>query len=523
MLSRVREMIGDSGWFDVSRSWWVSSYGSLRGFFAHSLLRRPRQLNTTINFDLSRRLYRNESAAHRWGAGFVRPIIDRVVEYVGLPTVSGLDGADEALLNECIRDYWASSLQHAMRDAARDSEAVVRFYQPRIDNKLFTQQDREHGCIEVIPPEMVEILYDPVDKDFILQVIVHHEIEIDERSIEEELAGEPPRLVVHQVDETITPQQYKFFDRSTGTLLDTWTTRNVYGFVPLWKIYNEYSADLGGGQSDLEPVLPFIEAFHDVLDQTLTAHRQHSIPKTKFNVKSVDQFIANNWPQLIDPETGKLRQNATINWEGHEIFFFGPEEDGGFIEAESVLGDSKSLLDFLIDCIAVASETPRWALLASSKEAASNAEVEPFKKKIERKRHNFSKLFVMTCKMALAANNKTPVTVRLNWPPVVLDDLITKGQALQQLILAYDVAAAHGWLADLTIVKMLAEIFPQMNAPEIEMLLAADNKEIAAAPAPASDTQAIPPPAPSTDKNGGGSKKDAQRAVALATTTPSRS
>lgn len=480
---------------------------------------------TTINYDLARSLYRNEEHRLRYGGGFVRPIIDLPVEFMGLPTVTGQDGNSEALLNECIHDYWAPVLQQAIRDAIRDSKAVVRFYRQRIDNPLFTAADRDHGCVEVVPPESVELTYDPVDKSLVLQAVVTHEIEVDERTDQEILQRKPPKQRTHTVIETVTRGSYDFFDQTTGEPLTTWSVVNVDGFVPFWQVYNEYAADLGGGQSDIEACLAFIEAFHDVLDQALTAHRQHSIPKTKINVKNVEAFIANNWPDAVDTETGKLIDGARLSWEGHEIFLFGPDEDGGFIEAKSVLGDSKTLLDFLIDCICISSETPRWALLANDAATGASASVEPFKKKIERKRTQFRELFVMLCKMALASANKVPETVSLHWQPVLLEDLVAHGQAIQQLIMAYDVAASHGWVADITIVKKLAAIIPEMNAPEVEMKLALDNKEVAAPAAPASSTQALPPPAPAANGNGSGSRAAAAGVVknALATTAPSRS
>ena len=518
--TRVREMVGWQ-WVDVSRSaFWTYGRSMLRSAWAGAnFFRRPSADGTVIDYELARALYRNGDHHYRYGAGFVRPIIDIVVDMVGLPTISGEDGNDEAFLNECVRDYWAPTLQQAMRDAMRDSKTVIRFYQPRIDNPLFVEADREHGGFEVVPPESITISFHPADKNLVTQAVVLHNVQIDERSDEQRLAGEPPVMREHEIVETITPQLFTYYDKANGAVLTSWRAVNNWGFVPVWPIWNEYAADLGGGQSDIEAVMPFIKAFHDVLDQSLAAHEYHSIPKVKFNVKDVANFIANNWPEVVDSDTGKVINGAKIEWRGTEILFFAPEEDAGFIEATSVLGDSKVLLDFLIDCICIASETPRWALLSNDAANANTASMEPFKKKIERKRVQFTELFVMASKMALAANGKLPVTVRLNWAPPLLSDLVSKGQAIQQLILGWDVATAHGWMADSSVVKLLCAIFPEMNAPDVEMALAKANLPAVAPPAPPSATQAIQPPAPST--NGTGSPTQAQQAIA--TTAASRS
>lgn len=528
VTSKVREMAGWGVEYDVSRgAWWGYLHG-IRSFFRQSsfFFRKPRASGTTIDYDLTRALYRNQSERYRYAGGFVRPIIDLTVQYEGLPSVSGLDGDDEAFLNECISDYWAPKLQEARRDALRDSKVWVRFYQPRTDNPLFTEADRQHGRIEILPPEVVQVTYNATDPNLIEQVVVQHEIKRDSRTTQEIIQGRPPRVSLHTIVETITRSSYTFYDKTDGVVLDTWATPNTLGFVPLWEIYNEYAADLGGGQSDIEPVLPFIEAFHEVFEQTMMAHKHHSSPIAKFKVKSVEQFIANNWPSAVDGD-GKIVDGATISWSGREILFFNEDEDADFIQATSVLGDSKTLLDFLIDCIAISSETPRWALLANDTATGAAASVEPFKKKIERKRVDSTELYVMLCKMALVAKGSTPNTMRLNWPPVSLADLASHGQAVQQVIMGLDVATANGWVADETAVKVISVLFPQMNAPAVEMRLAKDNANYAAgqpapAPAPQSLTQALPPPAPA---NGNGASKDAATAVVkrLTTTTASRS
>jgi hypothetical protein len=524
-----------TGWgveYDVSRSSFWGWGNTIRSFFrqASFFRRQPRSYGTTVNADLTRALYRNESHHYRWAGGFVRPIVDLTVQYLGRPTVTGISDSDAAFLNECIQDYWAPKLDEAIRDALRDSKAWVRFWQPRSDNPLFTDADRQHGAIEVLPLESVQVTWNAVDKNLMESANIEHEIEMDDRSPEEKIQGKPPRLKVHTVVETITRSQYTYYDKTAGVVLDTWAMPNVLSFVPLWPAYNEYAADLGGGQSDIESVLPFIEAFHDVFEQTMTAHKHHSSPIAKFKLRSVENFLKNNFPEAIDDD-GKVIPNSAVSWSGREILFFSEDEDAEFIQATSVLGDSKTLLEFLIDCICVAAETPRWAIFAEAKSTTQDASVEPFKKKIERKRVNFTEPYVMLCKMALVATGRSPETVRLNWPPVSLDDLASHGQSAQQVIMGLDVATANGWIAESTAVKVLSVLFPQMNDPATEMRLAKQNVNYgataqASAPAPASATQALHPPLPSASQNGngGGSKEAATAAVKrLTTTTPSRS
>jgi hypothetical protein len=518
-MGKVKTWIGEfvNSW-DVSRSTWLTySLSALRSFFVQPFIKRPPMEKTSVDYDLARSLYRNDNPEYNLGAGFIKPMIDLEVEYIGLPSVTSDDAETDDFLTECIANHWGAKLQEAFRDAFRDSKVFVRYRQPRLDNPLFTEEDRRFGKLDVLLPEEVELIFDPSDSDLVERAVVQHFIEIDERSDDEIVRGTAPRSVTHEVLEIIDNQSFRFFDKTAGEELTTWRTANKWGYVPIWPLYNEYMAELGGGISDIEPVLPFIDAFHEVLRDTLAAHKYHSIPKVKFNVKSVEQFIANNWPDVIDPNTGKIKDGAKINWQGREIMFFQPDEDAGFIEAKSVLGDSRELLGFLIDCIAVSSETPRWAYLSEVRAVPDqDASLQPFEKKIGRKRIMLQEPLVMLCKMALKANGKTPRSVEITWPTIRLADLALKGQAIQQIVLALDVATTHEWIADDTVIKILGSLFPEVSSPEIEKSAAKKNvvPELPA-PAPQSDTQAM------ASKNGSGSKDSGKKAVA--TTKASRS
>jgi hypothetical protein len=480
---------------------------------------RPLFHKTVLNYELARQLYRNDGDDTNLGAGFVRPIVDLTVEYVGLPAATSDNGERDAWLNKCITDYWGPQLQQVFRDCIRDSKTIVRFRQPSTENPLFTETDRVHGKLESLPPEFVDIVFDPSDPDLIEKATIRHFIEMDERTEPELRKGVAPRNKEHEILETIYPNRIIFWDKTDNKYLRSWETRNRYGFVPVWPVWNEYSADLGGGQSDLEPVLPFIRAFHDVLLQTLTAHRYHSTPKLKLNLQEVNAFLRNNFPDVLD-DSGQIKPGAKVTWSGNEILFFSKEEDGSFLEAQSVLGDSKTLLDFLIDCICIAAEVPRWALLKESKVTDKDASVLPFEKKIERKRHAFGEPVVMLLKMAMVANGFKPETPRITWPTIRVETLIGKAQALQQIIMGLDVATAHQWIADETAIQILGSLFAEINSPEVEARLAANNMVPAVpAEAPASDTQAQHPPSGSS--NGKPSKPAAQKAIA--TTSPSRS
>jgi hypothetical protein len=518
--------------WDVSRSFfsWTFS-GALRSIYrtltSSFMPDRPVYDGTVVDVNMARQLYRNDGADTNLGAGFCRPIIDLAVEYIDLPRVTSDDDERDTFLNECIHDYWGSNMLQIWRDSTRDSKTVFRYRQPDLANKLVTDRDRLHGKIETVPPEACQFYYNPADPDMVDKCVITHWIQIPDDEFEQNIldpaqsanAQRSPQTNEHQVIEVVTPTSVRFFDLTDNVELFSWGGRNKFGFVNLWEVHNEYDVTLGGGQSDLEPIVPFIRAFHDVLLQSLQAHKYHSTPKLRFQIKDIVTFLRNNIPDVLD-DNGKVIPGATFKWSGREVLFVQPDEDVNFIEAKSVLGDSKTLLEFLIECICIAAETPKWALMKMETSNDKTAEARPFEKKIERKRKMFTPFVQMMCKMALAATGKTPETVKITWPAIRLEELAAKAQAIQQIVMAADVAAAHHWMSDESIIKIIASLFEELASPQAEKLEAAKNVvPLDPTMAPQSDTQALPEGGKS--KNGSGSKTRAKKA--LATTSASRS
>src|SRR3954453_9841294 len=122
----VGEMFTSFTNYDISRSTWFGPmWGALRSLGTANFFRRPLYEGTVIHYDLARALYRNDHPDYFFGSGFVRPIIDLSVDYMGIPTVSNNDTGDsDSWLNECLRDHWAPQLQQLFRDAMRDSKVI---------------------------------------------------------------------------------------------------------------------------------------------------------------------------------------------------------------------------------------------------------------------------------------------------------------------------------------------------------------------------------------------------------------
>lgn len=449
----------------------------------------PVYSGTEIDYETARSLYRGDSQK-ALGGGFAKPIIDLTVGMMGIPSVSSEEVDRDDFLNDCLKRFWVDEIQQVFRDAMRDSKVVVRVHRPDLFDPLMTLEEQEHGFLECIPPERVQIERNARNRNIIERAIITHRMVfvVDDGNIAEQ---RDPQVEEHEVMEIITRQSYRFFDKQTGEYLDELASDNRYNLVPLVEIFNEWDSSLQGGQSDLESVQPFLYALNDVITQGLQAHRYHSTPKLQMKLSDIGAFLRNNFPNAIN-EDGSVKDNVEISWTGREVFILqsDAQEDIAFIEAKNVLEGTKALAEFLIDCICVASQTPEWAFMrvdTGSANSDRNAQTVPYVKKIERKRNVFTKPVQDILKIILVLTGKIPVRVSLSWDYIRPDDALVWNQALQQLIMSLEVANQSGEISDETYREMIRPFMPFMKNPKKEELDAkVDQRETANALASAS-------------------------------------
>lgn len=505
-MRRISEMFS----FDVSRFdpfWDFFTLKGLRSRFRVTTSKYwgsvPAYENTAVIYDKTRQLYRNDGNENL-GSGFCRPIVDLAVQFMGLPSASVEDEIIDDRLNSCLHDYWGEVVQQIFRDAIRDSKTIVRIRQPAMDDPLMTAEEREHCTIECVAPERVVIFRDPQNQNIIDKATISHDVLMlmDEGDI---TAGVLPTQNEHRIIEEITRDSYRYWDMTASEELVEWERPNTWNFVPIVEVWNEFDTALNGGQSDLESCYPFIKAFHDVLGQSLQAHKYHSTPKVVFKLDEIGNFLKNNFPDVFDSETGQIKAQSEITWTGKEAVFLQADEDLKFLEASSVLGDSISLLNFIFTCICVCAETPAWAFMhvserASAANAAQNAQTVPFTKKIERKQLSFQKPIQELLKMYLAIIGLAPIRAAISWQPAQPQDQVTEATAFQQFIMGLEVAAQRGIISDTTYREAIRVYLPQMKNPTEEAADAVENVQ----PALPAGPQNQPPPS----KNGSGNPQN---------------
>ena len=467
--------------------------GGLRSVFkwgsSDKWTRAPIFDKTAINLDLCRQLYRNDGEEVFLGGGFCRPIIDRCVEFVGMPTVSIEDEERDNELNDAIQKVWKPVLQEMYRNAMRDSKTIVRMWQPDL-TPLVTEEEREACCISIIDPERATIVYDPRDPKVVERAVIVYTVDFPDEAVDVSVTGDPPRgqkpqTKEHEIWEVITRTSYRYYDKTDAVWLTSWQRDNPNDFVPVHEVWNEYDSTLSGGQSDYESVYPLIKAFHEVLLQALKSHKYHSAPKIKLAVADIPSFLRNNFPTTIDDD-GQVIPGGIIRWEGREVLITAADDDIEYIEVKSVLGDSKTLLEFLIDCISVAAEMPEEFFMRTeaggAAAAAGSARFLAFEKKIERKRNAFQYDIQMLIKMHQVINGRRPQLAKVFWEEIRPEALRDMAQALQQTVMSLEILLQRKLVSENTSREMLRSIFGRffrrMKGPEQEALDAADNLDI---------------------------------------------
>ena len=484
-LARKRRRIGE-----ISTNWVHGLGGGLRTLTRGFWPITPTYAGTKISYSATRALYSNNQKSASLGAGFARRIINSTVDFMELPRSASGDEIVDEFLNKCIGVYWRSQLQQAFRDCTRDADTVVRIRRHSQDDPLISAEEWEACYLEVISPERCAIYYlEGGNSGQIDTAYVRHEIDkIEEPAKDTGASLTQPRVRQHVIIEEITDTAYRYYDETEGRWLDDLQETNSWGFVPLLEMHNEYDSALEGGQSDLESVLPFLMAFHDVLGQALIAHKAHSIPKAKLQVHDMMNFIANNWPDSFEKdELGNpdfTTFSGEVSWKGTEILFLETDEDAGFMEVQSALGDSKVLLDFLLQCIAITSECPKSVLMDQTAQDAD--EMIPFAKKINRKRGFFQEPIQQLLKMCLSINLMEPIRVPLSWDEITPDIALKKAQVLQQDVMSLEVAATRQVVSDRTMREHLRSSIPSMKSPAQEATDAKKNVELPAAGNPTS-------------------------------------
>lgn len=417
-----------------------------------------------VDYALARNLYDNIEDKYKLGAGFAKPVINTTVAFMGVPTFKSEDPDAQEALNDFFSSN-VSRMQQVHRDACRDGDCWVWITREEDDESriLYPESDGVHFVFNIIPPEQItDIIRDPLTgrpKKYILTS--QHEW-INEK-------GEKKKYTLKQTIST-TERIIEVIDGEKPADLDTDNTSNPWGLIPIVQFSNERDSSSANGRSDLEPIEPFLKAYHDVMMQAMQGHKIHSTPKIKMTLKDIAGFLRNNFG--VDDPAKFVKEGRTINLEGHDLLFFTKDEDAKYIEVQSAIGSTEPLLKFLFYCIVDTSETPEFAFGVHTPSSLSSVKEQMpiLVRKIARKRENFSESWEMLARVYLAMKSKaegrkySTHATTLIWDEVDPRDDKDVAETLEKLANAFAKLIDYGLISEEAAINFLAQYIDTMGA-----------------------------------------------------------
>lgn len=448
-------------------SWAVGEASKLKDALSGSSVSRggsysqPYKLDSTwTDRAKARALYNNTDDSYKLGAGFAKPVINTAVGFMGVPRFRTEDEDAQAVLD----DFFGANVskeQATHRDALRDGDAYVWVTREELEEAVLYPETKTRLVYNIIPAEQVkEIVRDPVTRAIREYVLYSEHTWSDE-------AGNSRRAKVLQ---RISAQRRLIkIEGDVPPDVKVGEEANPWGFIPIVHFKNEGDETTEFGRSDLEPIEPFMKAYHDVMLHAIQGSKLHSTPRLKIKLKDVSKFLANNFG-ITDPAKWTEAGN-TISLDGHELLIFQDEEDAQFIEVSSAIGAAEPLLKLLFYCLVDTSETPEFVFGTHTPSSlASVKEQMPILiRRISRKREHFTEAWQKVARIVLAmtanAENRqfSTYATTLEWDDIDPRDGRSMAEELSFVAQALNTALQGGFVSLDAAVQFLARYIETMN------------------------------------------------------------
>lgn len=443
--------------------------------------------SSKVNCKLARQMYNNSHDLYKLGAGFVKPIINSIVGFMGNPTFNSKDSLDdyeqlessidnpenteklnfsEDLKQDFFDDFINKEFeifQKIHKNTLRDGDCYLMLIKKDTSKSILYDTNELLFTYKFIDPLSIFCVYDSYDEAVINKAIISTKISY---------TNENNNFVSYTIVETWTDLEHsiKYTDMQNISGLVEVEEKNPFGFVPIIKFSNERDFSLNGS-SEIEPVEPYIRAYNDVMLDYLRTNRLTAQPKLKVRVSDINTFLSNNFTSTEIASKQLSLSNKNV------IFLGSKEDDAGYLEVSAT--NHFTLLEFLFMCIVDVSETPEFVFgtaVASSKASVSEQMI-PVIKKVERKRASLKNSYDLLIRMLIAFNNisftkygKLDFKYDISWKEIDREDDNTKATTIKTLIEAYTTAISEGIMAKETAVESLSKLIDEMGDYKKELL-----------------------------------------------------
>jgi len=417
----------------------------------------PYVLNSSrVDYELARQLYHNTHDDYKLGAGFAKPIINTLAGFMGVPRFRAKDEEAQEVLDEHV-SRWVSRMQRTHQLCLRDGDCFVMLANLENDDPLYPDEENKIDFI-IIPPEQVaDIEVDPIirrPKAYTIKARAkwdggQREYTVTQKIMADRIAviveGDAPEDVVSEI------------------------RPNPWGFIPIIHFRNEPEETELYGSSELEPIEPYLKAYHDVMLHAMQGSKMHSTPRLKLKLRDVQAFLQNNFPEAL--KAVQRGEQANINLQGHELLVFTDEEDASFIEAQSAIGDAEALLKLLFYCIVDVSEVPEFAfgVHTPSSHASVKEQMPLLIRRVARKREMVTENWQTLARMLLVMHSKITgkkyesYEVGITWDAVIERDEKEYADTINTLVNALHTALLGGFISLDAAVDLLAQYIDTMQ------------------------------------------------------------
>lgn len=434
-------------------------------FNVQNMYSAPYSLNISghVDYRRARALYYNRDDAYKLGAGFAKPIVNTLAGFMGAPKFQCEDEKAQGALDAFCKDL-VSTMQRVHQKNLIDGECFLRLVNLPADTTLYPENKTQTrlSCA-LIPPEQIPtggIEYDPITHDYTAVTILTKNKWIDQNGDVQEYIYRQ-RITKSEVISTV--------DGTAPEGIESAQEANPWGFIPIIHFRNEPDETELHGYSELEPIEPFLKAYHDVMLHAVSGSKMHSTPKVAFKLDDVKAFLSNNFPQVLkDVQQGR---EATIDMNGKDLFLLKSDEDAGFIECSSAIGDTATLLQFIFYCIIDTSEVPEFAfgVHISSAQASTKEQTPILCRRIDRKREQVGSSWQLFARMALAmlatttGTRFTSYAANVVWSAVIDKDRQADAQTLYNITQALTMARGSNIISSESAVNYLSKYIDTMS------------------------------------------------------------
>ncbi|MCL1701614.1 phage portal protein [Lysinibacillus sp. Bpr_S20] len=348
--------------------------------------------SSRVDYEMAKQLYYNTNDDYKLGAGFAKSIINNTVSFMGVPQFRVVDKDAQEILDVFFKNN-ISNIQRTERDSLRDGDCFVWITREEEEDAALYPEQSTRLVYNIIPPGQVkDILRHPLTGAiYEYKLVSSHEWE-DER-------GDKKKATITQ--RIRKGERIIEIDGDNPPDVTPGTEPTPWDFIPIVHFKNEGDESLFG-QSDIEPIEPFLKAYHDVMLHAMQGSKMHSTPRLKLKIKEVTTFLKNNFG-VTDP-VKFAKDGGTIKLDGHELLLLASEDEAEFIEVKSAIGDAKELLKFLFYCIVDTSETPEFVFGVHTPSSLSSVKEQMpiLIRSIERKREHFADSWKRLARIVLA-------------------------------------------------------------------------------------------------------------------------